>query len=95
MLSFHSPISQDLDNSDLQNKDLFLACQVIRVGKNDIDIIMNNACVCVTVGNELDGRKTSAPLRKPHGAGVFPIHELLNTKDPVHEEQEPQIDIYQ
>ena len=47
------------------------------------------------VGNELDGRKTSAPLRKPHGAGVFPIHELLNTKEPVLEEQEPQIDIFQ
>ncbi|XP_019859385.1 PREDICTED: dedicator of cytokinesis protein 1 isoform X1 [Amphimedon queenslandica] len=67
----------DLDNSDLQNKDLYLACQVIRVG------------------NELDGRKTSAPLRKPHGAGVFPIHELLNTKEPILEEQEPQIDIFQ
>jgi hypothetical protein len=66
----------DLDNSDLQNKDLYLVCQVIRVG------------------NELDGRKTSAPVRKPHGAGVLHIHHLLSAKDPLQEEQESQIDIF-
>ena len=46
------------------------------------------------LGNDLEGKKTAAPLRKPHGAGVLPLHELLNTKDQLQEEREPQIDIF-
>lgn len=48
----------------------------------------------IVLGNELEGKKTNAPLRKPHGAGIFPLHELMNTKDPLREEKEPQIDIF-
>ena len=46
------------------------------------------------VGQELEGKKTAAPLRKPHGAGLLPLHSLLNAKDILQEERETQLDIY-
>ena len=46
------------------------------------------------LGNELEGKKTAAPLRKPHGAGLFSLHGLLNAKDMLQEERETQMDVY-
>jgi len=66
----------DLDASDLNNKDLYLACQVIRVG------------------NDLEGKKTAVPLRKPHGAGLYPIHDILNCKQPDKEQWDVQMEVF-
>ena len=46
------------------------------------------------LGNELEGKKTAAPLRKPHGAGLFSLHGLLTAKDMLQEERETQMDVY-
>lgn len=46
-------------------------------------------------GNHLEGKTTAVPLRKPHGAAVYPLHEILgsgNTGD--QEEKDIQMDVF-
>lgn len=66
----------DLDGSDLQNKDLYLACQVIRFG------------------SDLEGKKTAIPMRKAHGAAVYPLHDILTAKQGDQEERDVQMDVF-
>ncbi len=65
----------DLDQSDVHNKDLYIACQVIRVG------------------NDLEGKKTASPIRKAHGAAVYPIYETLRLKGDL-EEKDVQMEVF-
>lgn len=46
---------------------------------------------CIT-GRFLEGQKTRSKLRKSHGIGVYPLHELLNGEEQV--ECEAQLEIY-
>jgi hypothetical protein len=49
----------------------------------------------MTPGNHLEGKTTAVPLRKPHGAAVYPLHEILgasNSGD--QEEKDIQMDVF-
>ena len=89
-------ISQDLDTSDLQNKDLYLACQVIRFGK----LVSNSYHIIpfplkFPTGNYLEGKQTANPMRKPLGAAVEPLHELLTAApNSEHEEKDLQMEVF-
>jgi hypothetical protein len=67
-------IYTDLDSTDVNNKDLYLACHIIRIG------------------TDLETKKTTMPLRKPHGAAVHPLHELLANKQ--HDERDVQMEVF-
>ena len=45
-------------------------------------------------GNDLEGKKTAVPMRKPHGAAVIPIHQLINSKHSDQEERDAQMEVY-
>ena len=48
-----------------------------------------------SLGNHLEGKTTAVPLRKPHGAAVFPLHDILVVGlngDP--EEKDVQMDVF-
>jgi hypothetical protein len=67
-------IFTDLDSGDLNNKDLYMACHIVRIG------------------HDLETKKTAMPLRKPHGAAVYPLHKLLSTKQ--HDERDVQMEVF-
>ena len=49
----------------------------------------------VTPGNHLEGKTTAVPLRKPHGAAVYPLHEILGTSNNGdQEEKDIQMDVF-
>ena len=51
--------------------------------------------VNVLAGNHLEGKTTAVPLRKPHGAAVFPLHEMLASGlNGDQEEKDIQMDVY-
>ncbi|XP_064383161.1 dedicator of cytokinesis protein 1-like [Halichondria panicea] len=67
----------DIDSTDLTNKNLYLACQIIRFG------------------NHLENKATTNPLRKAHGAAVWPLHELLEaSQNGDLDEKDLQMDVY-
>ena len=45
-------------------------------------LIMDRGCVFIQhiIGNKLNGITTALPIRKPYGAAVFPLHEVLNSE---------------
>lgn len=46
-------------------------------------------------GNHLEGKTTAVPLRKPHGAAVFPLHEMLASGlNGDQEEKDIQMDVF-
>ena len=49
----------------------------------------------ISAGNHLEGKTTAVPLRKPHGAAVFSLHEILaNGLSGDQEEKDIQMDVY-
>ena len=46
----------------------------------------------VSIGTDLETKKTTMPLRKPHGAAVHPLHELLANK--LHDERDVQMEVF-
>ena len=44
------------------------------------------------IGNELNGITTAQPIRKPHGAAVFHLHEIFNND--FENEKDIKMDIY-
>ena len=44
------------------------------------------------LGHDLETKKTAMPLRKPHGAAVYPLHKLLCSK--LHDEKDAQMEVF-
>ena len=44
------------------------------------------------VGHDLETKKTAMPLRKPHGAAVYPLYALLSSKQ--HDERDVQMEVF-
>ena len=40
----------------------------------------------------METKKTAMPLRKPHGAAVYPLHSLLTSKQ--HDERDVQMEVF-
>ena len=50
---------------------------------------------CSPLGNHLEGKSTAAPLRKPHGAAVYPLHDVLTSGlSGDQEEKDIQMDVF-
>ena len=97
---------QDLDSADLQNKDLYLACQVIKFGKPRPHSPLPTSppppslpppfplplpfTLPFPPGNYLEGKQTANPMRKALGAAVLPLHSLL-TSAPSNEQEEKDV----
>ena len=47
------------------------------------------------LGNHLEGKATTNPLRKAHGAAVYPLHELLAaSQNGDQDEKDIQMDVF-
>lgn len=47
---------------------------------------------CTYTGNDLNGKAISMPVRKPYGAAVYPLYDVLNSD--LQKEVDVQMDIY-
>ena len=94
-------IFTDLDSSDVSNKDLYIACQIIRIGTHTHThthhsiLVFDQPTLSLPLpylGHDLETKKTAMPLRKPHGAAVYPLHKLLCSK--LHDEKDAQMEVF-
>ena len=101
-------IFTDLDSGDLNNKDLYMACHIVRIGELPLTfnpvptpillsmlslLTLLSSPLCFSLpGHDLETKKTAMPLRKPHGAAVYPLHKLLSTKQ--HDERDVQMEVF-
>ena len=59
----------------------------------DFKILYFSVAVAAAVpGHDLESKKTAMPLRKPHGAAVYPLHKLLISKQ--HDERDVQMEVF-
>ena len=63
---------------------------------NDIVLVLCFVFVShMPPGNHLEGKTTAVPLRKAHGAAVYPLHNLLTgSQNGDQEERDIQMDVY-
>ena len=55
-------------------------------------ILYFSVAVAAVSGHDLESKKTAMPLRKPHGAAVYPLHKLLISKQ--HDERDVQMEVF-
>lgn len=64
------------------------SCTITFVPDPSLELLLSSS------GNDLEGKKTAVPIRKPHGAAVVPVHNIVNNKQPDQEEKDVQMEVF-